>query len=50
MGVRYGIGGGLRFSLVNVNLTLAYSANPERTRTERAGAVFFKLDVTNLFP
>src|ERR1035438_3043531 len=50
IGVHYGIGGGLRFSLVNANFTVAYAANPDRAKPERAGAVYFKLDVTNLFP
>ena len=48
-GVRYGVGGGLRFSLVNVNLTMGYSANLHRLDTEKAGAFVFKLDVTNVF-
>jgi hypothetical protein len=50
MGVRYGVGGGLRFSLVNVNFTMAYAVNPSRAKPEGAGAFFFKLDVTDLLP
>jgi hypothetical protein len=48
-GVRYGVGPGLRFSLVNTNFTLGYSFNLQRTNRENAGALFFKLDVTTLF-
>jgi hypothetical protein len=48
-GVHYGVGPGVRVSVVNVNFTLGYSVNPARTAGEKAGALFFKLDVTSLF-
>lgn len=48
-GVRYGVGPGLRLSLVNANFTMGYAFNPQRTGTEKTGAIFFKLDVTSLF-
>jgi hypothetical protein len=48
-GVRYGVGPGLRLSLANANFTVGYAFNPLWVRPEKAGAVFFKLDVTSLF-
>lgn len=48
-GVHYGVGGGVRLSLANVNLTLAYAANPRRAPSEKAGSILFRLDVTSLF-
>jgi hypothetical protein len=48
-GVRYGVGPGLRLSVVNANFTVAYGFNPNRSGLEGAGAVFFKLDITSLF-
>jgi hypothetical protein len=48
-GVRYGVGPGLRLSLVNANFTLGYGFNPQRSDRESIGAIFFKLDVTSLF-
>ena len=48
-GVHYGVGGGLRLSLVNVNVTIGYAFNPRRTAAEKVGAIFFKLDITSLF-
>ena len=48
-GVRYGVGPGLRLSLVNANFTIGYVFNPRRVGPEKAGAIFFKLDVTTLF-
>jgi hypothetical protein len=47
--VHYGIGPGLRFRLANANFTFGYAFNPHRTGSERAGAVFFNLDITTLF-
>jgi hypothetical protein len=47
---RYGVGGGLRFSLINVNVSAAYVFNVHPVGQEGHGAVFFKLDVTNIFP
>ncbi len=48
-GVRYGVGPGLRLSLVNVNFTFGYAYNPKRLPSEKSGAIFFSLDVTGLF-
>jgi len=48
-GVRYGIGPGLRLSIINVNVTFGYSVSPHRTAGEKLGAIYMKLDVTNLF-
>jgi len=48
-GGRYGVGPGLRLSLVNANLSFGYAFNPRRGGPEKAGAVFFKLDITSLF-
>lgn len=48
-GVRYGVGPGLRFSLVNANFTLTYGFNPQRSDLESMGTLFFKLDVSSLF-
>jgi hypothetical protein len=48
-GVRYGVGPGLRLSMVNVNFTIAYAVNPHRAPGEKAGAFFFKVDVSSLF-
>jgi len=49
IGTRYAVGGGVRLSLVVVNLTIGYAANPLRRPGEGPGALFLKLDVTNLF-
>jgi hypothetical protein len=49
VGVRYGIGGGVRVSVVNANFTVGYAANPVRSNKEGPGALFFKLDVLELF-
>jgi hypothetical protein len=46
---RYAVGGGVRLSLVNMNLTVAYAANPKRNPDEGRGAIFVKLDVEDLF-
>lgn len=46
--VRYGIGPGLRVSIVNVNFTFGYSFNPHRLPIESPGAIYVKLDVTSL--
>jgi hypothetical protein len=48
-GVRYGIGPGLRLSLVNVNFTFGYAYNPQRLPSEKPGAIFIALDVSGLF-
>ena len=46
---RYGIGGGVRLSLVNFNVTLGYAVNPKPRLQEGRGAFFFSMDVTDLF-
>jgi hypothetical protein len=48
-GSRYGIGGGLRGSIVNLNLTAGYAVNIKRQPGEGRGAFFFKMDVTDIF-
>jgi hypothetical protein len=49
-GTRYGVGGGLRFSLLNmVNVTGGYAWNANRRAGEVPGAVFFSLTTRNLF-
>ncbi len=49
VGTRYAAGGGVRLSVVNVNFTLGYAANPLHRAGEDPGALFFKLDVSDLF-
>ncbi len=48
-GTRYGIGGGVRLSVANFNVTLGYSFNPNPKPREGRGALFFSMDVTELF-
>jgi hypothetical protein len=48
-GTRFGIGGGVRLSLVNFNVTLGYAVNPKPRFQEGRGAFFFSMDVTDLF-
>jgi hypothetical protein len=48
-GTRFAVGGGARLSLVNMNFTLGYAANPKRQRGEGPGALFVSLDVSDLF-
>ena len=49
-GTRYGVGGGIRFSLVNmVNFSGGYAVNPSRRPGEPPGAVFFSLSTRSLF-
>lgn len=48
-GTRYGLGGGVRVTLVNFNVTLGYAVNPQPRLREGRGAFFFSMDVTNLF-
>ncbi len=48
-GARYGIGGGVRVTLVNWNVTLGYAVNPQPRLREGRGAFFFSMDVANLF-
>jgi hypothetical protein len=47
--VHYGVGPGVRLSLINVNFTLGYAVNARRTAGEQAGAIYLKLDVVSLF-
>lgn len=48
-GTRYGIGGGVRVTVVNFNVTLGYAVNPDPKPREGRGAFFFKMDVTDIF-
>jgi hypothetical protein len=47
--MRYGIGPGVRFSIVSFHVTLGYSFNPNPVGAEKRGAFFFFMDVTDLF-
>jgi hypothetical protein len=46
---RYAAGGGIRFSLVNFNVDIGYGFNVNRQRGERVGALFFAMNVSDLF-
>ena len=46
---RYGVGSGLRFSLINVDFTAGYSFNPTRRLNEPRGALVFRMDINDLF-
>ena len=46
---RYGVGLGLRLSLVNVDFTAGYSVNPNPRRGEAPGAFVFTLTINDLF-
>ena len=49
LGTRYGIGGGLRFTLVShVDFTVGYAANPKRITGEAPGAFFFSMRFKDL--
>ena len=48
-GTRYGVGGGIRVSVVSLDLTAGYSWNPQRRAGEGRGAFVFSLDVSDLF-
>ena len=48
-GARYGLGAGVRFSLVSLDLNLGYAGNLNRRRGEGRGAFVFSLDVADLF-
>jgi hypothetical protein len=49
LGTRYGIGAGLRFTLVShVNFTIGYVANPKRIASEHPGAFFFSMRFKDL--
>ncbi len=46
---RYGVGGGIRFSLINVDFTAGYSFNPGRRANEPRGAMVLRMDINDLF-
>jgi hypothetical protein len=48
-GMRYGVGGGIRVTVVTLNLTLGYAVNPNPRFQEGRGALFFSMKVANLF-
>lgn len=48
-GTRFGVGGGVRLSVINFNVTVGYAFNPNPKLREGRGAMFFSLDVTDLF-
>lgn len=48
-GLRYGVGGGVRLTLVShANLTLGYARNLNRSPREGSGALFFSISITEL--
>jgi hypothetical protein len=47
--VRYGIGPGIRFSIVSFQATVGYSFNPSPKFNEPRGAVAFSMDIVDLF-
>lgn len=48
-GFRYGVGAGIRFSLVNLDFTAGYSVNPDRRPAEGRGAFVFTMEINDLF-
>lgn len=48
-GTRYGLGGGARITVVNFNVTVGYAVNPNPRPHEGRGALFFSMDITDLF-
>ncbi|HJT68381.1 MAG TPA: hypothetical protein VJ749_18130 [Pyrinomonadaceae bacterium] len=46
---RYGIGSGLRFTLINVDFTAGYSFNPTRRLNEPRGAFVLRMDINDIF-
>jgi hypothetical protein len=46
---RYGVGGGVRLSIVNANFTSGYALNPDPQGNEPRGALFFRISLTDLF-
>ena len=48
-GLRYGVGGGVRFSLVTLDLTCGYALNPHRHPNEGRGAFVFSMTISDLF-
>jgi hypothetical protein len=48
-GLRYGVGGGIRLTLVShANLTIGYARNLNRLPQEGSGALFFSVSITEL--
>jgi hypothetical protein len=47
--VRYALGGGLRLSIVSLDVTAGYAWNPNRDPWEPRGALLFSMEVSNLF-
>jgi len=48
-GLRYGVGGGIRVTLVShANLTVGYARNLHRDPKEGSGALFFSISITEL--
>lgn len=47
--LKYGIGTGVRLSLVNLDFTAGYSVNPNKKSGEPPGAFFFRMDINDLF-
>jgi hypothetical protein len=48
-GTRFGPGAGARFTLVTFDVTLGYAWNVHGVKSEGPGAMFFSLDVSNIF-
>ena len=48
-GTRFGVGGGLRLSVANLNVTFGYVVNLKRKQNEGHGAFTFSFDITNIF-
>lgn len=47
--LRYAAGGGVRFSLVSLDVTVGYAWNMHPRPWERRGALLFSMDLSNLF-
>ena len=47
--VRYAVGGGLRLSIISLDVTTGYAWNPNRKPWESRGALLFSMEVSNLF-
>lgn len=48
-GTRYGAGGGLRLSVFNFNTTVGYAFNLKHRAGDGRGALFFSMDLTDIF-
>ena len=48
-GMRYGVGPAVRLSLLNVDLTLGYSVNPNPQLGDRRGAPVVNFEISNIF-